>query len=168
MGAGTEDVTGVQTTTHADESPDQGVVDAGHEHRLLAGPQAVSSYVLTGLLLVAIFHTLRVARELFLPLMLAFLLTFLLSPVVRALKRLHIPEALGAAMVLIGLLAAVGLGLYGLTGPAADWMSKAPASVSRLEGRLRLLRRPMEQMSRTADQMEKSIAGQSGAPSPSR
>lgn len=156
----------METTTRADEHPDQGVVDSGHEHRLLAGPQAGSSYVLTGLFLLAIFHTLRVARDLLLPLMLAFLLTFLLSPVVRALKRLHIPEALGAAIVLIGLLTAVGLGLYGLTGPAADWMAKAPASVSRVEARLRALRRPMEQMSRTADRMERSIAGETSASSP--
>ena len=156
----------VETTTRADEHQDQGVVDSGHEHRLLAGPQAVSSYVLTGLFLLAIFHTLRVARDLLLPLMLAFLLTFLLSPVVRALKRLHIPEALGAAIVLIGLLAAVGLGLYGLTGPAAEWMAKAPASVSRVEAKLRALRRPMEQMSRTADRMERSIAGETSASAP--
>ena len=156
----------VETTTRADEHQDQGVVDSGHEHRLLAGPQAVSSYVLTGLFLLAVFHTLRVARDLLLPLMLAFLLTFLLSPVVRALKRLHIPEALGAAMVLIGLLAAVGLGLYGLSGPAAEWMAKAPASVSRVEAKLRALRRPMEQMSRTADRMERSIAGETSTSAP--
>ena len=152
----------VETAKRADGQPDQagGLVDPPIEDRLLVGHEAISSYVLISLFLLAIFHTLRVARDLFLPLMLAFLLTFLLSPVVRALKRLHIPEALGAAMVLIALLAAGGLGLYGLSGPAAEWMAKGPASLSRVEGKLRALRRPMDQMSRTADQMEKTIAGQ--------
>ena len=156
----------VETTKVTEEDPDQGLVEPTLEHRVLVAPQAVTSFVLTGLFLLALFHTLRVARDLFLPLTLAFLLTFLLRPVVRALKHLHIPEGLGAALVLLGLLGALGLGLYGLTGPAADWIAKAPASVSRMESKLRALRRPMERMSRTADAMEKSIAGQTAAPTP--
>jgi predicted PurR-regulated permease PerM len=83
---------------------------------------------------------------------------------VAGLNNLHIPEALGAALVLAGLLGITGLGVYLLSGPAADWIARAPASVSRVEGKLRALRKPVDQVSRTADQMEKSIAGQTGAP----
>ena len=117
--------------------------------------------MLTGLFLLALFHTLRVARDLFLPLMLAFFLSFLLSPLLRMLKRAHIPEAVGAALLLFVLVGGVGLGLYSLVTPATEWIAKAPDSMTRVQRKLRTLRSPMEQMSRTADQVERTIAGDS-------
>jgi predicted PurR-regulated permease PerM len=139
-------------------------VDEEPQHVLATGPVqavAVRSFMLIGLFLLVLFHTLRVARDLFLPLMLAFFLSFLLSPLLRLLKRAHIPEALGAALLLIALVGGVGLGLYSLVTPATEWIAKAPASVTRIQGKLRNLHFPMEQMSRTADQVERTIAGDS-------
>jgi predicted PurR-regulated permease PerM len=80
---------------------------------------------------------------------------------VRALKKAHVPEALGAALVLVVLVGGVGFGLYSLVTPATEWAAKAPESVTRIQRRLRTLRFPMEQMSRTADQMERTMAGDS-------
>jgi predicted PurR-regulated permease PerM len=125
-------------------------------------PVVLRSLMLSGLFLLVLFHTLRVARDLFLPLMLAFFLAFLLSPLLRLLKRAHIPEALGAALLLMVLVGGVGLGLYSLLTPASDWIAKAPASVTHIQRKLRSLHSPMEQMSRTADQVERTIAGDSG------
>ncbi len=125
-------------------------------------PVVLRSFMLTGLFLLVLFHTLRVARDLFLPLILAFFLAFLLSPLLRLLKRAHIPETLGAALLLMVLVGGVGLGLYSLLTPASDWIAKAPASVTHIQRKLRSLRSPMEQMSRTADQVERTIAGDSG------
>ncbi len=124
-------------------------------------PVVLRSFMLTGLFLLVLFHTLRVARDLFLPLTLAFFLAFLLSPLLRLLKRAHIPEALGAALLLMALVGGVGLGLYSLVAPASDWIAKAPASVTHIQRKLRSLRSPMEQVSRTADQVERTIAGDS-------
>lgn len=118
--------------------------------------------MLAGLFLLAVFHTLRVARDLFLPLMLAFLLSFLLRPLLRMLKRAHIPEAVGAALLLLLLVGGFGLGLYSLVTPARQWIAKAPGSVTRIQRNLGTLSFPMEQMSRTADQVERTIAGDSG------
>jgi predicted PurR-regulated permease PerM len=132
---------------------------------LVAGPEqavVLRSLMLTGLFLLVLFHTLRVARDLFLPLMLAFFLVFLLSPLVRLLKRAHIPEALGAALLLVALVGGVGVGLHSLVAPATEWIAKAPASVTRIQGKLRSLRFPMEQMTRTAAQVERTIAGDPG------
>jgi predicted PurR-regulated permease PerM len=132
---------------------------------LAAGPVPpifLRSFMLTGLFLLALFHTLRVARDLLLPLTLAFFLSFLLSPLLRMLKRAHVPEAVGAALLLIVLVGGVGVGLYSLVEPASEWIEKAPESLSRIQRRLHALRSPMEQMSRTADQVERTIAGESG------
>jgi predicted PurR-regulated permease PerM len=145
--------------------PGKAPADEGPEHVLATGPMqapVVRSVMLTGLFLLAVFHTLRVGRDLFLPLLLAFLLTFLLNPLLRMLKRAHISEAVGAALLLIVLVGGLGLGLYSLVTPATEWIAKAPESITRIQGKLRSLRLPMEQMSRTADQVERTIAGDSG------
>jgi predicted PurR-regulated permease PerM len=131
---------------------------------LAAGPVPpifLRSLMLTGLFLLALFHTLRMARDLLLPLMLAFFLSSLLSPLLRMLKRAHIPPAVGAALLLIVLVGGVGLGVYSLVEPATEWVEKAPESLSRIQRKLRLLRSPIEQVTRTADQMERTIAGES-------
>ena len=100
-------------------------------------------------------------RDLFLPLMLAFFLSFLLSPLLRTLKRAHVPEAVGAALLLLVLVGGVGAGLYSLATPATEWIAKAPESMARVQLKLRTLRAPMQQMSRTADAVERTIAGDS-------
>jgi predicted PurR-regulated permease PerM len=140
-------------------------VDEGPPQVLVAGPVqagAFHSLLLTGLFLLGLFFTLGVARDLFLPLVLAFLLSFLLSPPLRMLKRAHVPEAAGAALLLFALVGGVGLGLYFLVNPATEWIAKAPVSLTRIQGKLRTLRSPMEQMNRTADQVERTIAGETG------
>jgi predicted PurR-regulated permease PerM len=131
---------------------------------LAAGPLqnvAPRSFILMGLFLLVLFHTLIVGRDLFLPLMLAFFLSFLLRPLLRMLKRAHVPEALGAALLLLVLVGGAGLGLYSLVTPATEWIAKAPESVTRVQHKLRALRSPMQEMSRTADQVERTIAGDS-------
>jgi len=139
-------------------------VDEEPQHVLAAGPVravAVRSFMLIGLFLLVLFHTLRVARDLFLPLTLAFFLSFLLSPLLRLLKRAHISEALGAALLLVALVGGVGLGLYSLITPATEWLAKAPDSITRIQSKLGSLHFPMEQMNRTADQVERTMAGDS-------
>ena len=64
----------------------------------------IRSLSMTGLFVLAAFYTLYFARAFFLPIILAVLLDFLLSPLIRGLKRARIPEPLGAALVIIALL----------------------------------------------------------------
>jgi predicted PurR-regulated permease PerM len=124
----------------------------------------VHSIAMTGLLVLAVFYTLYFARAFFLPIVLAILLDFLLSPIIRTLKRARIPEPLGAALVILALLGALGLGVYGLADPARQWMAKAPQSISRVQSRLRELRKPVDQMTRTAEQVEAATQVSRGGP----
>ncbi|HKT59726.1 MAG TPA: AI-2E family transporter [Gemmatimonadales bacterium] len=114
----------------------------------------VRSIAVTGLLVLAILYTLYFARAFLLPIVLAVLLDFLLSPVVRTLKRAKIPEPAGAALVLLALLAGAGFAGYSLVGPAQEWMAKAPQTLAKVHGRLRDLRQPVEQVTKTAEQVE--------------
>ena len=122
---------------------------------LLEGPFGVRSLALTGLFLLAGFYFLYFAKEFFLPIFLALLLSFLLSPIVRFLKNLHIPEAVGAAVVVLGLLGLLGTGLYELSGPVSSWMQQAPANMHRIERRLRDLKKPVQTVSKATEQVAK-------------
>ena len=116
----------------------------------------VRSIAVTGLLVLAVLYTLYFARAFLLPIVLALLLDFLLSPVVRTLKRAKIPEPAGAALVLLALLGAIGFAGYSLAGPAREWVAKAPASLAKVQSRLHDLRKPVEQVTKTAEQVEEA------------
>jgi predicted PurR-regulated permease PerM len=116
----------------------------------------IRSLAITGLFVLALFYTLYFARAFFLPIVLAVLLDFLLSPLIRTFKRVRIPEPLGAALVIVTLLVATGGAVYGLAGPAKEWGSKLPASMREAENRLKKLRQPVEQVSKTAQKVEEA------------
>jgi len=114
---------------------------------------AVRSVAATLLAVIATFYTLYFARAFFLPVAFGLLLNLLLSPFVRTLKRARVPYPLGAAIVVLAIVAAVGVGGYFLSEPAQEWLIKAPQSVAAANVKIRKLRRPMEQATKSADQM---------------
>jgi predicted PurR-regulated permease PerM len=123
---------------------------------LLVGPFGVRNVALTGLFILAAFYTLYFARSFLLPIVLALLFSLLLLPSVRWLKKvLRFPEPLGAGIVLLGLLGLLIGGLYELSGPAYDWMQKAPVSLHKVEAKLRDLRRPVLIFGRATEQVAK-------------
>jgi len=131
----------------------------------LRGPFGIRNISLSGLFILAGFYTLYFARSFLLPIVLAILFSLVLSPVVRGLKRLHIPEPLGAGLVLAILLGALVGGVYQLAGPAYDWMAKAPQSLRKVEARLREFKRPVQTLGRATEQVEK-IAQVGSNPAP--
>jgi len=118
-------------------------------------PSGLTSIALKGLFLITSFYTLYFARALIMPLVLAFLLTLLLRPVVRGLKRLKIPEWAGAALVLLVLLSITSYGVLKLSRPAADWMEKVPESLSKIEVKVTFLRKSLETLDRAAEGLKK-------------
>jgi len=111
--------------------------------------------LLAGLLILAVFYTLYFIREIILPVTIAVLLNFLFSPAVRWLKkRLRFPHGLSAALIILVLIATVSVTIYNLAQPAAAWVSQAPASLRRVEAKLRILRKPVDEVSQTAQRVE--------------
>jgi predicted PurR-regulated permease PerM len=126
----------------------------------LLGEGADARHVaLVGLFLLALFYTLHLAQGFFLPIVLAILLDFLLSPVVRALPKVGLPEPLGAGIVRLGLLAVLVIGVYRLAGPASEYIALAPESIETARNKLRAMRGSVEQMTDAADQVERAAAG---------
>jgi predicted PurR-regulated permease PerM len=115
--------------------------------------QSVSLIVIATVL---VFGALYFAREFFIPLALAGLLSLVLSPIVRALARWHIPYPAGAALVLALAIGAVGGGGYMIAGPVRAWVSAAPVVLPKAARKLRAVVRPVEQVSRAATQVEQA------------
>ena len=122
----------------------------------------VGTVAVTGIFVLLAMYTLYFAKPFLLPIAVATILNFLLSPVVRGLKRLHVPQPLGAGLVILALLATVGLGIERLSGPAATWIEKTPQGVERIETRIRGLRRPVEQVQEAAEKVEEEVGRLSG------
>ena len=109
----------------------------------------------TGLFVLACLYTIYFARPVLLPLTLGLVLDFLFRPVVRAFKRWGLPQPVGAALVILALFGGFGGAVYSLSGPASDWLARAPRSLPQVEARLRKVLRPMEKMTETAAQVDR-------------
>jgi predicted PurR-regulated permease PerM len=105
------------------------------------------------LALLAIAFTLNAAASLILPILLAAVLSLLLSPAVGLLVRAHVPQALAAALVVAALVAGVFALAAHLYGPVQGWANAGPAEVRMLEQKLRILRRPVEAVREAGDKV---------------
>jgi predicted PurR-regulated permease PerM len=119
--------------------------------------------VLAGL---ALLYTLYFARAFLLPIAFAVLLDFLFSPAVRALARIRIPLPLGALLVILGLVGAGSLAVYGLSGPVQTWAEHSAESVQTAQTRLRRLLRPIQRVTKSAQQVESAAGGVAGTQGP--
>ena len=73
----------------------------------------------------------------------------------RGLARLKIPLPLGAALILIGLLALVGYGISTLATPAAGWLKKAPTGLAELQHKLLPVKKSVAQVTQATGEIEK-------------
>ncbi len=121
-------------------------------------PIDIRSVALTGLFLLMLFHTLRIAESLIFPILFALLTNFSLTPIVRGLSRLRIPVPIGAALVVLSVLGITIGGLMSLAEPAQEWGKRLPASLRKIERKLRVVRDPIAEVIEAADKVE-AMAG---------
>jgi predicted PurR-regulated permease PerM len=118
-------------------------------------PVHVRSFTLTGIFLLLALYALKIGSDFFVPVTLAFLLSFLFAPVVRILHRLYIPLSLGAALVLFGLIGVLTFGIYQLAAPASGWMAKLPKAAAQLEYQLSNLKQTFREFSKASREVER-------------
>jgi predicted PurR-regulated permease PerM len=114
----------------------------------------------TWLLILALFYTAYFAKNVLIPITLAFLLNLLFAPLVRGMRRrLRIPQIVAAMVVVFCLIGGILASFYALSAPAADWMNRLPAAMTEIELKLRPFRAPVEEVrdaARKVEQLAKS------------
>jgi predicted PurR-regulated permease PerM len=118
-------------------------------------PFDVGSIALTGLFILAVFYSIYFMRSILLPIVLALLFSYLLRPIVRGLAKLKFPLPVGAALILIGLLALVGYGISTLATPAVGWLQKAPTGLAELQHKLLPVKKSVAQVTQATGEIEK-------------
>lgn len=132
-----------------------------------AGGSVPSSRALRGLLFIALVVFAKFAQSVLLPIAVAIVLTFLFSPLVRQLGRRGVPDALGAATVVGGVVLGLSVPVSMLVAPAAAWWEKAPQGIQQLINRAEDWRRgvPFLAPSQAAAQ-PRPTAARSAPPTP--
>ena len=97
-----------------------------------AARRVATTWLGRGLLFVAAVLLLEHARPLLLPVTIAVVFTFVLSPPVRALQRAGVHEYIGSGLVIAAVLGAAALILMLVAAPAAAWWARAPLIVQDL------------------------------------
>jgi predicted PurR-regulated permease PerM len=122
-------------------------------------PRDPQTIFLAGLFALAGLAALYVAKEIVLPIVLAFLLKLLLQPAVRLAERVHLPRLIGALLALVLLCGALGSFGALLYGPATGWAVKLPEGLPRLEARMIVLQEPLMDLQRLLRRAEKATDG---------
>jgi predicted PurR-regulated permease PerM len=127
--------------------------------RASRAPSAISIVIVT----LMVIATLRLGRAVVLPVVIALLLTVMLSAPVRWLHGKRVPARVAAALVLFGALGA-GLGVAALlVSPAMQWIASAPETIKKVEAKVRHLAMPLTVLQRSADRMQAATASASAS-----
>jgi predicted PurR-regulated permease PerM len=123
----------------------------------------VRSIALTGIFLLLVLFTFKLASAFFIPVVLALLLNFLFASTIRTLQRFWVPPPLGAVLVVGCLVGALGFGIYRLALPARDWMAKLPEVARQIEGKLKDVKQSVREVTKASQEVDKLTSLDSGA-----
>ncbi len=107
-----------------------------------------------GIFVLALLYTIYIARSLLLPIFLALLLAALLQPLVQKLLRWRIPESIGAAVVVLVFVAALGTTAYELSSPVSEWVEGGPLLLRKAEYKVERLRQSLRKAREKTEQIE--------------
>jgi predicted PurR-regulated permease PerM len=118
----------------------------------------IHNLALTVLAVLAVIFVLHWARAFFIPLMLGIMISYALSPIVNRVQKWRIPRAIGAAVLLIGIVGGTGSLVYSLSDEAAQFIETLPDAAEKFRKALRkewgTTEGAMEQMQKAAVQLE--------------
>lgn len=111
-------------------------------------------WAVIGIFLLLCVSGIAAARDFLMPVLMAFLLALVFTPLRRTMNRLGLPSWACAFLVIGGLLAAIGVGAIVLSQPISDWATRAPQIGSQIETKLRSLRQPVEDIAEAGEKID--------------
>ncbi|EIJ36442.1 AI-2E family transporter [Thiothrix nivea] len=116
------------------------------------------SIPLWGLFIISLLAVLYFAKAIFVPVFLAVLASFILTPAVRLLQKLHIPRTLGSALIL-GIFSLVIIIAFNLLAePASMWLDRLPTEIRQIEKKVSLFKDSIENVQETTQKFEEIAA----------
>ena len=151
----TDQVTGLDTETAAPD-PDES------EPSLLQLPVDLRSTSLVVIAVLLSVFALHWARAVFIPIMVGLMFSYALTPLVDLLHRRRLPRPLGAALVLVVLLAGIGWTAYTLRDDADTFIESLPVAASKLRESARIMQSGpdgnIDRVQKAAAQLEQATA----------
>jgi len=133
-------------------------------------PIGIRNLPLAVLAVIAVILLLQFASAVFIPVAVAILISYALSPPVTSLQRHGIPPAVGAGIVLTLIVTLLGLGVYTLTDQVSQIVDQVPVAAKRIRGRMQqphgISGGVVEKVQRAAQEVDKT-ASEAG-PDPTR
>ncbi len=112
--------------------------------------------LLIGIFMFMAVYALYFARDFFMPVVLAFLLALMLTPIVRFLRKIGIPEPVSATLLVCLSVLVLATSGYFLSGPVVDLANRAPTIGRQVTERLAELRDPFEKVMEVSKEVEKA------------
>lgn len=121
---------------------------------LFNGSINIRSIALTGLFLYSSLLVMYVAKAIILPIFVALILSLLLAPIMRALKKISIPAPIAAGGILLALVSVLTLGILQLSTPASLWLDRAPEAIKHVEKKFRDVKLSILEMGKATRALE--------------
>ena len=132
------------------------------QHPTVRMPVDVHSLSLALLTVLAVIFVLHWARAVFIPLMFGVMLSYAFSPLVNLMQKWRIPRAIGAAVLLVGIVGGVGSLAYSLSDDAAATIESLPEAAQKFRQTLRRERgtseSAIEKVQKATTEMEKAVS----------
>jgi predicted PurR-regulated permease PerM len=103
----------------------------------------VVAFALVALLIICVVAVLWAAKAFFLPVVMAFVVGTMLSPVASSLERHRIPRGVAAVLIVTAVGAGVALIVGLISSPLMEWSTRLPELGSRLKEKLHVFDRPL-------------------------
>ncbi|WP_255555967.1 AI-2E family transporter [Lysobacter soyae] len=114
-------------------------------------PRPRASMAVLVLATIAVGAVAWLAQSVILPVLLAIFLSLIGNPIIRALRKLYLPRALAAILVVAGGLTLTGVLVAQLIEPAKEWAHDVPKQVSKLTPKIKTLIKPVQDANRVAE-----------------
>jgi predicted PurR-regulated permease PerM len=120
----------------------------------------VPRWAVMGIFFLLLVGGMAYARAFLMPVVMAFLLSMVFSPVRRGLERTGLPSGASAFLIVGALLVGLIAGIGALAAPVSSWIERAPQIGYELEWKLRDLRGATESVRDVAEQVDKLTEGE--------
>ncbi len=147
----------VVSATDASPPPEETPTDA-QPRVMLQMPVDIRSASLVLIAVLAGVFTLSWAKDVFVPLLLGLMASYALSPIVDRLQRWKVPRVLGAAALLIAIVAALGWTTYALADDASKLIESLPTVAQKFRQTLESRRGPSPKSVQAIDKVQKAAS----------